>query len=415
MVLVLGLIAGASMTLFSQVPAGAAVTTSRAPSATVRSASPALAHVAVPVFTTAQTVQVGDVTRDYLLGGAPIVSGVSAPLLVLFHGLDQETTDFLGDVNILTAAAQAGVVVAAPESPDDSWNDGRFGADGADDDSFAMAVISQLASEGVIDPTRVTVAGFSNGAGMAIELAARHPAQIAALVSVDGEILSGTNQTLPSGPIPAYFIHGTDDSVQPLDGRLYSSDRYPGYVSEADTINAFLAVDGDASVTPTQAIAAHHAKGLAGSVTVTQWAQPGGVPVTFASVAGMGHKWPMLACTPLAVSTSLTAKIATAVKTLKKLRALRRYEIRHGGKLLRKRVALLKKTYTKQTKAIAAARFAAAQADADAATAIAAMIPSTGETGCVTGGGANTKTADVSANSMVVGVAATAFQGSYTP
>ena len=69
-------------------------------------------------------------------------------------------------------------------------------------------IIRQLAGTGIADPRRVTVAGFSNGAGMAMRLATGHPGPVAAVVSVDGELLAGAGSPRPTAPVRIYLVHG---------------------------------------------------------------------------------------------------------------------------------------------------------------------------------------------------------------
>ena len=121
--------------------------------------------------------------------------------------------------DLVAATRAAGEVLAMPESSGPAFNDGRLGAWGPADDVFAIAIIRQLAGSGSADPRRITVAGFSNGAGMAMRLAAEHPGLVAAVVSVDGELLAGAGAPRPTAPVRIYLVHGTADLMQPWSGR----------------------------------------------------------------------------------------------------------------------------------------------------------------------------------------------------
>lgn len=392
----------ASATVFTEGPPGARLVSATRTSRAIRA----------PVSTTSVTVAVADVSRDYLLSGAPAVAGAYAPLLILYPGLDQEPTDFLADTDIVAAATAAGVVVASPESPDRAFNDGRFGVEGPDDDAFAMAIIGQLANAGAIDPARVTVSGFSNGAGMAIALAARHPDAIAAFVSVDGEMLSGPNQITPTGPVSAYFIHGTADSVQPVEGRLFESERRPGYISEQATVAAFIAADGDATAVPIQVDIPRHRGARVGPVSLTRWASPGAAAVTYASVAAMGHTWPTSSCGPLAVLPQVAAKAATARRTAIRLAALRRQAQRLGHPRLGGKLYALQRLAARQARAVMNARAVAAGSIASRQAIVSSLLPSAGAATCDPGGGYNTQVTDLSATGLVIGVASTARRAS---
>ena len=194
-------------------PALALGTLARSPAATVGLSS--------------QYLRVGDVRRHYLLYVPPALRNRPAPLVVAFHGLHLSAAWMTTHTGLVRAAAQAGVALALPDAISGAWNDGRLGPHGPDDVRFTAALVTELCRDQVAEPTRVTVAGYSNGAQLALELASRDPTAFDAVVSVSGALPAIPGAAHPRSPIAAYFIHGTADPVA-LAGSAGSQPPAPG-------------------------------------------------------------------------------------------------------------------------------------------------------------------------------------------
>lgn len=92
------------------------------------------------------------------------------------------------------------------------WNDGS--SRGRHDDvGFLVAILDRLSQQ--IDPGRVYLTGFSNGAGMAFRLAASRAERIAALAPVAGHCWI---EPKPIRPIPTFYMVGDSDPLVPLAG-----------------------------------------------------------------------------------------------------------------------------------------------------------------------------------------------------
>lgn len=270
------------------------------------------------------TVYAGGQPRRYLLA-TPQATGAH-PLVVALHGLNQTTDGFLQATGLLRAALAAGVGVLAPETPDRSWNDGRFGAAGRDDDAFISSVVDELVAHGVVDPDRIALAGFSNGAGMSVELLDKHPRRFAGALLVGGEVLAAPGTPRPHLPVATVMVHGDRDPIQPWSGRGRVGTRMPAQAGMPATLAAFLQADHAGSATPRQAMP-HVTAGL--PVVEQHWSGAG--DVSMYEVVGGGHVWPVSACpvggcdarrtfvrladvsaTELAVQLALTAQLADA-------------------------------------------------------------------------------------------------------
>ena len=130
-------------------------------------------------------------------------------------------------------AAREGLVVVWPQSPDLSWNDGSCCGPaevaGRDDVAFISAVIERVGARHSIDMERIYLTGFSNGCGLAQQVAARRSDLIAAVACYSDYLFD--EPAADYEPVPVLQIHGTSD-----DGVAYApaGDR-PGAVENAAT------------------------------------------------------------------------------------------------------------------------------------------------------------------------------------
>jgi polyhydroxybutyrate depolymerase len=85
-----------------------------------------------------------------------------------------------------------------------------------DDVAFLDAVIDQMLRNGSVDNRRVYVTGFSNGAAMTFQYAARRSHRLAAIAPVAGYCRG----TLPPSthPVPTLYLIGDADPLVPLHG-----------------------------------------------------------------------------------------------------------------------------------------------------------------------------------------------------
>jgi phospholipase/carboxylesterase len=151
--------------------------------------------------------------------------GQPVPLLVALHGAGG---DAQGGLSVLrTAAEQLGVVILAPASRGSTWDAIRkgYGPDAAAIDRALEEVFSFVP----VDPERIGVAGFSDGASYALGLGLANGELFRRVVAFSPGFV-------PRGPatgLPAVFVaHGTQDSVLPIDAtsrRVVPALRRKGY------------------------------------------------------------------------------------------------------------------------------------------------------------------------------------------
>lgn len=133
-----------------------------------------------------------------------------APLVLALHGAGGDAAGGLHPLGDL--ADDAGLVLLAPDSRADTWDAirGGFGPDVAFIDAALRWTFARLA----IDPARVAVEGFSDGASYALSLALANGDLFRDAVAFS----PGFIRPAPRVGEPRCFIsHGTHDPVLPID------------------------------------------------------------------------------------------------------------------------------------------------------------------------------------------------------
>jgi phospholipase/carboxylesterase len=134
-----------------------------------------------------------------------------APLLVMLHGAGSSAAKVMP---IVADAAQAdGVVVLAPDSRGVTWDVIRedYGADVA----FLDRALAEVFRTCAIDPTRLAIGGFSDGASYALSLGLVNGALFSDIIAFSPGFALPTR----SDHAPSIFIsHGREDPVLPIEG-----------------------------------------------------------------------------------------------------------------------------------------------------------------------------------------------------
>jgi len=173
--------------------------------------------------------------RDAILFVPKNTTQSSLPLLVMLHGATQSADDmfwYLGNT-----PDEANVAVLAPNSRDTTWDavGGSFGVDVAHLNRALERVFETVA----IDPERLAVGGFSDGASYALSLGLINGDLFTSVVAFSpGFIVSGT----PLGKPRIFISHGTHDHILPIDrcGRRLAA----GLIARGYEVN-FREFDGD--------------------------------------------------------------------------------------------------------------------------------------------------------------------------
>jgi predicted esterase len=146
-------------------------------------------------------------------------------VLLLLHGRGASAEDIysLGEA---AAANSPEVALLAPQAAGSTWYPQRFLAPVARNEPYlssALGVIANLvaeASENRIRFDRVVIAGFSQGACLALEFACRHPRRYGGIVGLSGAVIGppgGTRRTMGGlDGTPVYLGCDESDAHIPL-------------------------------------------------------------------------------------------------------------------------------------------------------------------------------------------------------
>lgn len=148
--------------------------------------------------------------RDGVLLVPASVGSDPVPLLLVLHGAGGRGEAVLGRVR--EAAEASGVVVLAPDSRDGTWDAVRagFGADVPFIDRALRHVFEILA----VDPARVAIGGFSDGATYALSLGLVNGDLFQRVVAFSPGFLVGGVRV---GKPRVFISHGTSDPVLPIE------------------------------------------------------------------------------------------------------------------------------------------------------------------------------------------------------
>jgi len=164
--------------------------------------------------TTSRTGQIMlgvDSYRDAVLQIPNSAGQAPLPLLVMLHGATQSAEEmfwYLGSTH-----EEAGVAVLAPNSRDTTWDAIALGNFSVDVEYLNRA-LERVFETTAIDPTRVALGGFSDGASYALSLGLINGDFFKSIVAFSpGFVISGE----PHGKPRIFISHGTHDHILPID------------------------------------------------------------------------------------------------------------------------------------------------------------------------------------------------------
>lgn len=135
----------------------------------------------------------------------------AAPLLLYLHGAGGNAGRAIQ--RLLEHSDRTGTIVLVPESRLTTW--GFSGRDQAADLAFIDDALEKLFESHRIDPRRIDVAGFSDGASAALSWGLMNGDLFSAIAAFSPGFV---HLSSPARGNPRIFIsHGTDDSILPID------------------------------------------------------------------------------------------------------------------------------------------------------------------------------------------------------
>lgn len=195
-------------------------------------------------------------------------------------------------------ASREGFIVAYPHAwlgrwalfeglPDIALDDGRT----VDDVGFIVRLIARLVDEGLADPERIYLTGFSDGAIMSYRLLCTPHASFAAAAPAGGTMYQPhRDYCAATVPTPLMVIAGTNDRILPYDGWLFPTGRE---LSIPETMEHFRLLHGCTGQTAN--LLDDRDPNDGGRVLEVVWTGCAVVnAVKLLRVEGGGHNWPSL-------------------------------------------------------------------------------------------------------------------------
>jgi polyhydroxybutyrate depolymerase len=225
------------------------------------------------------------------------------PVVLVLHGAGGTAKWMLEETGWDVKADQEGFLVAAPEAmPMDFskkpkfftnpqvWNDGGQTSvalsRGHDDVAFLTSLLDQVQRQFAVDPRRIYVTGFSNGAAMTFLLATGLSQRLAAIAPVAGRCR--LEAPALERPVPTLYMIGQDDPLVPLAGGDVKSP-WNGQTANRPPVRETLDKWAKAIGAEAQATVSEDLQG----VTIARHApRQDGAELVVYTIKGLGHHWP---------------------------------------------------------------------------------------------------------------------------
>jgi len=132
------------------------------------------------------------------------------PLLVLLHGAGGSASGITRRLG--TFAEEAGIAVFAPDARGSSWD--AIGGNLGTDVVFLNQALEKVFESTAVDPARISIGGFSDGASYALTLGLINGDLFPRIVAFSpGFVVPG----VPHGKPRVFVSHGTADGILPID------------------------------------------------------------------------------------------------------------------------------------------------------------------------------------------------------
>ena len=149
-------------------------------------------------------------TRDAVLHLPATSSTGRLPLLVLLHGAGGSGDNILG--RFAGLADEAGVAVLAPDSRGSTWD--VIGGGYGPDVEFLNRALERVFESVSVDPPRLAVGGFSDGASYALSIGLINGDLFRRILAFSPGFVAGGS---PQGKPRVFVSHGTSDRILPVD------------------------------------------------------------------------------------------------------------------------------------------------------------------------------------------------------
>ena len=232
------------------------------------------------------TLTLGGVERSYL-SYIPVGLMDNIPVIIQFHGGSGTSKEaYYREGNLNGVADSEGILMIYPQadiSTGSVWNtlhSDEGNKVSADDFGFIAAIIDRLGEDNRIDTSNIYVAGYSNGAAMAYQIACHLNDRIAGFVVHSGnfpleEVINNEYPCDITNETPGLIFNGTADMTRPLEGiptyAVSVRDGAQWWAEQNNSVSKITSQDGD--------------------IERTIYASEAGTEVQLFVIEGGGHDW----------------------------------------------------------------------------------------------------------------------------
>ena len=232
------------------------------------------------------TLNVDGIERSYL-SYIPVGLMDNIPVIIQFHGCSGTSKEaYYREGNLNGVADSEGILMIYPQadiSTGSVWNtlhSDEGNKVSADDFGFIAAIIDRLGEDNRIDTSHIYVAGYSNGAAMAYQIACHLNDRIAGFVVHSGnfpleEVINNEYPCDITDETPGLIFNGTADMTRPLEGiptyAVSVRDGAQWWAEQNNSVSKITSQDGD--------------------IERTIYASEAGTEVQLFVIEGGGHDW----------------------------------------------------------------------------------------------------------------------------
>ena len=232
------------------------------------------------------TLNVDGIERSYL-SYIPVGLMDNIPVIIQFHGGSGTSKEaYYREGNLNGVADSEGILMIYPQadiSTGSVWNtlhSDEGNKVSADDFGFIAAIIDRLGEDNRIDTSHIYVAGYSNGAAMAYQIACHLNDRIAGFVVHSGnfpleEVINNEYPCDITNETPGLIFNGTADMTRPLEGiptyAVSVRDGAQWWAEQNNSVSKITSQDGD--------------------IERTIYASEAGTEVQLFVIEGGGHDW----------------------------------------------------------------------------------------------------------------------------
>jgi polyhydroxybutyrate depolymerase len=263
-----------------------------------------------------EEIQINELTRTYVVH---LPQGYSSqqhyPVVILLHGSNQDAGQMARLTHFNQLADLDGIIAVYPNAANGRWNlgaggearpyrQGRYrrypppgqrrepngeGRPQNMDMEFLHRMLDKVASHYTVDTRRIYAVGLGEGGFLALRMGCTAADRIAAVAAV-GAAVPRTLSCVPSRPISALLMNGTDDPIVPYNGGRYKGGMVH-LLSAEDSAKEWARINHCSDKPSESKLPALQERGKETKVYLFNNCQEG-AQVALYEVKGGGHTWP---------------------------------------------------------------------------------------------------------------------------